>query len=203
MHRSIKILLIILGILATLICGFYIFLQIALGAVFGGPTYNKQDLINNYEQKKAEITEVKAFIDSKIDTNTYIHIEFDNGQLGIFHLKQNGIYDSNWNLDIDSSKADSLLTLIGWTIDDLEILKNKLEKANCISVASGEPTSIGWQRSGMGMFFYDIFDQNLSDSLISEYNGGCTHIFYKDNVVLKYGGGAIGPQCFPGYERKK
>ena len=106
-------------------------------------------------------------------------------------------------MDIDSNKTDSLLAVIGWTHIDLNILKNKLDEANCISVASGNPTTIGWKRSGMGMFLYDIFDQNLNDSLVEEYNKGCTYIFYKDNVVLEYGGGAIGPQCFPGYVRKK
>lgn len=122
--------------------------------------------------------------------------------MGIFHVQQNGHFDSNWNLEINSKKADSLLQSIGWTQKDLEILENKLDKANCISVANGEPTSIGWQRSGMGKFYYNVFNNNLSDSLIKQFNGGCTHIYYKDNIVLEFGGGAIGPQCFPGFVRK-
>ena len=202
MNKSLKIVLIILGILLTLIGGFYIFMYFVLGDWFEEPYYNKQDLINNYEQRKIEINEVKAYVDSKISESTYVDIEFENEELAIFHVKKNGIRESNWNLDIDSKKTDSLLKIIKWTKKDLELLKNKLDKANCISVASGNPTSIGWQRSGMGKYFYDIFDQNLNDSLISDYNAGCTHIFYKENVVLEYGGGAIGPQCFQEYEPK-
>ncbi|ASV30622.1 hypothetical protein [Maribacter cobaltidurans] len=203
MNRPVKILLIILGILVLIFGGFYLFIHIAFDGIFTGPSYTKQDLIDNYEQRKSEVIEVKTFLDSKISSDTYIDVEFDNRDLGIFHVKKNGTYDSNWDLDIDSKKTDSLLNVIGLTKNDLITLETKLGKANCISVASGNPTRIGWQRSGMGKFFYDIFDQNLNDSLISQYNGGCTYIYYKDNVVLEYGGGAIGPQCFPGYERKK
>lgn len=191
----------IIGTLATITIGFYLFIHMALDGIFTGPSYTKQDLIENYEKKDREILEVKAFIDSKISSDTYIDIEFDNGDLGIFHIKKDGVYNSNWNLDIDAKKTDSLLSVIGWTKNDLNTLKEKLESANCISVASGNPTKIGWQRSGMGKFFYDIFNEKLTDSLIRQYNGGCTHIYYKDNIVLEYGGGAIGPQCFPGYER--
>lgn len=106
-------------------------------------------------------------------------------------------------MDIHSRKTDSLLTVIDWTKNDLKILKDKLDDANCISVSSGNPITIGWQRSGMGKFSYEIFNQNLTDSLLSQYNDGCMYIYYKDNVVLEYGGGAIGLQCFPEYQRKK
>lgn len=203
MSKPIKILLIILGVCLTIIIGFFIFLHIAFDGIFTGPSYNKQDLIENFERKKPEIIEVKKFIDSKIPSETYISIEFENGELGIFHVKKNGNYESNWNLDIDSKKTDSLLTVINWTKNDLKNLKDKLDKANCISVSSGNPTTIGWKRSGMGKFSYGIFNQNTKDSLINQYNDGCTYIYYKDNIVLEYGGGAIGMQCFPEFYQNK
>jgi hypothetical protein len=203
MNKILKVLLIIFGIFLTFIVGFFVFLHFTFDGIFTGPSYDKQDLIDNYEKRKTEIIEVKEYINSKIPSDTYFSVEFENGELGIFHVKKNGIYESNWNLDIDSKKTDSLLTVINWTKNDLKILKNKLEKANCISASSGNPTTIGWQRSGMGKFSYSIFHQKLTDSLIKQYNDGCMDIYYKDNVVLNYGGGAIGPQCFPKYERKK
>lgn len=202
MIKLFKILLTVFGILVVITIGCFIFLLIAFDRMFAGPYYNKQDLINNYDKRKAEIAEVKSFIKSKVPADTYICIEFENCELGIFHIEKNGKYSQNWDLNIDSKKTDSLLTVIGWTKNDLRSLEDKLDEANCISVTSGNPTIIGWQRSGMGKFSYDIFDQNLADSLINQYNDGCTYIYYKDNVVLEYGGGAIGPQCFPKYERK-
>ena len=113
MNRRLKILLIIPGTLITIFCVFYLFIHIAFDGIFTGSSYTKQDLIDNYEQKKSEVIKVKSFIDSKIPTGTYINIEFDNEGLGIFHLKKNGVYENNWSLDIDSKKTDSLLTLIG------------------------------------------------------------------------------------------
>ncbi|MGB5988381.1 MAG: hypothetical protein WBG43_01370 [Marinifilaceae bacterium] len=135
--------------------------------------------------------------------NAFVHIEFDNNkELEIFHVKAKRPFESNWNLNINSSKTDSLLNDLGWTRKELRILKMKLDNANCISISSRKPITIGWQRSGMGKFSYNIFDENLTENLISKYNDGCMYIFYKDNVVLEYGGGAFGSQCFPGYVRK-
>ncbi len=33
-------------------------------------------------------------------------------------------------------------------------------------------------------------------------DNGCTYSFYKDNMVLEYGGGAIGPQCFEDFKHR-
>lgn len=82
-------------------------------------------------------------------------------------------------------------------------LKEKMDNANCISVESGEPFTIGYQRSGMGMYFYNLFDKPLTDSLKKAYNDGCMHILYNEKVALELGGGAIGQQCFEGYLNKK
>jgi len=109
----------------------------------------------------------------------------------------------NWHLEISSTKTDSLLTTLGWTNETLRILKQKLEKANCISVENGNPATIGFQRSGMGKYSYKVFKKPLTDSLKNKYDDGCTYIFYKNNIVLEYGGGAIGSQCFEGYEIKE
>ncbi len=203
MNNFLRILLILGGVFFALIGGFFLFIYIAFNGIFTGPSYNQSDLIENYENKKEQIIEVKNYIEKIVPENIFVNIEFKNGDLETFHVKRNGNYENNWHLDIDSKKTDSLLNILGWTHSELETLKDKLDKANCISVASRKPITIGWQRSAMGMFFYKLFDQNLNDSLIEQYNGGCTYIFYKDNVVLQYGGGAIGPQCFPGFVRKE
>lgn len=196
--------MIIAGVVFIILVGFYLFLHIAFDGIFTGPFYDKEDLIENYEHHKEEIAEAKRYFESILSQGAIVHIEFDNDQeLGIFHVKVDGVFESNWSLKINSTKTASLLEKLGWTTTELKTLKSKLDNANCISISSGNPVTIGWQRSGMGMFGYKLFDQNLNDSLIGKYNDGCTHIFYKDNVVLEYGGGAIGPQCFPGYEQKK
>lgn len=161
------------------------------------PPRSRQELISNYEKKKNEIVEVKNFIESILPPSAFIDIEFEKGELGIFHASINGIYESNWDLAIDSPKTDSLLHELGWTKTELYTLQSKLDEANCISISSRKPVTIGWQRSVMGKYFYKIFDENLTDQMIKEYNDSCTYLFYKDNIVLEYGSGAIGSMCFP------
>ena len=48
----------------------------------------------------------------------------------------------------------------------------------------------------MGVYMYKVFDEPLDDKLTEKYNDGCTYIFHEENIVLEYGGGAVGPQCF-------
>jgi hypothetical protein len=100
-------------------------------------------------------------------------------------------------LKTSSRKVDSLLWKLNWTDQTLKTLKEKLDAANCISVESGEPCKIGFQRSGMGKYYYNLFEKPIPDSEKRRYNDSCTYILYNDNVVLEYGGGAIGLQCFP------
>lgn len=197
MNQTLKIPLILIGITLAVLTGFCLWFQYTFANIFPEPMYTKQDLMDNYEKRSAEIQNLKSYIDAKLPGDVYVDIEFEDGELGIFHVQKNGFSDRNWHLGIDSKKTDSLLKVIGWTKNDLKILQVKLEKANCISIANGHPTKIGWQRSGMGLYTYALFNRPLSDSLINLYNGGCSTIYYKENVVLEYGGGAIGPQCFP------
>ena len=197
MNNSIKISLIIIGLLTMLIGGCFLFIHITFDGIFSGPFHNKEDLIANYKQKEDHIIEVKNYVESITPHNTFIHVEFNDNELSIFHVKANNHYESNWRSTLHPHKIDSLSTQIGWTKKELNSIKIKLKKANCISAANRDPFTIGWQRSGMGMYFYKIFEEYLTDSLIKKYNDGCFFSFYKKNIVLKYRGGAIGPQCFP------
>jgi hypothetical protein len=48
----------------------------------------------------------------------------------------------------------------------------------------------------MGRYSFNLFDKPIADSLKTAYNDGCTYIMVNDRLVLEYGGGAIGSQCF-------
>lgn len=162
-----------------------------------GKVYTKKDLIDNYQLRSKQIKQVKEYINNVVPPGQTVDIEFDGvNKLSIFHLIENGKQDSNWDLDVSSPKTDTLLEKLGWTKQNLKILKEKLDAADCISVRNGEPCNIGFQRSCMGMYFYNLFDNAIADSLKPSYNDSCTYILYTEQVVLEYGGGAIGPQCF-------
>lgn len=199
MNKYIKWTLKIIGIGLLIYIGFKVLVFVMFYGLFG-KKYTTEDLINNYNSKSAEILEVKKYINTVTSPDIKVDIEFeDDITLGIFHISANGQHESNWDVAIQSEKADSLLKAIGWTTETLKTLKVKLDKANCISVSNGEPCNIGYQRSGMGKYFYNIFDNAIADHLKNEYNDSCRYILYNDKVVLEYGGGAIGSQCFPNY----
>jgi hypothetical protein len=91
---------------------------------------------------------------------------------------------------------DSIIQSMGWTRETFRALKEKLDNADCIQIESGEPAKIGFKRSGMGMYSFNIFDKPIPDSLKAHYNDSCTYILVNDRLVLEYGGGAFGGQCF-------
>lgn len=102
-----------------------------------------------------------------------------------------------WNLDYNSKKLSPMLKRLGWTITTLEKIGKLLADAKCVSIENGDITTIGFARSGFGKYSFKLFDSDLTDEQIKIYNDGCTYIFYRKNIVLEYGGGAVGPQCFP------
>ena len=182
-----------LCIIGSIIYVIFIFSQ------FDSSSY--KELTENYELKSNEIFKLKTFINLIVPPNKSVDIEFDDDNtLGIFHVTVDGCYFSNWDVETNSGKADTLLQKLGWTTETLKTLKDKLDKANCISIASGDPCQIGFQRSGMGKYYYNLFKKPIADSLKTTYNDSCTYIIFKDNVVLEWGGGAIGNQCFPDFK---
>ena len=84
-----------------------------------------------------------------------------------------------------------------WDDNTFIKIKKLLDNANCISISSGEPASIGFAKIGMGKYGYVLFENSIPDSLKTQYNDSCYYILYNDKVVLSYGGGVFGPQCFP------
>lgn len=163
-------------------------------------SYSKKDLIENYKIKSKEINELQKYMKSIIPVGKSVTLEFEsNNSLFIFHLSDKNGDSRNWDININSKKTDSLLRVLHWTKETLATVKKKLDYANCISVENKEPFTIGYQRSGMGMYFYNLFDKPMTDSQKKEYSDGCTHILYNKKVALEFGGGAIGQQCFEGY----
>ena len=199
----IKWTIISVGIGLLIFVGFWFYTMAAFSGAFE-KTYSEKDLVENYKAKSNEILSLKSYINSITPSGLTVAIEFDdNSTLAIFHVADKSTRDDNWDIEIDSKKTEGLLKKLGWTIETLSTIKEKLDIANCISVTSGEPNNIGFQRSNMGKYSYNLFDKPIADSLKAGYNDSCTYILFNDKVVLEYGGGAIGPQCFEDLIGKK
>lgn len=186
------------------------------------PKSSKKDLIENYEAKRNEIAELREEYSKLVPKNHIVEVEFEPESkiltvpeqitIKIYELNDIGnkdldkepvkrsterkIISQNWNLKPDSKELEEVLKSIDWTSQTLAKIKMLLQKANCISIENGETTTIGFARSGLGKYSYKIFEKELDLKQKEEFNDGCSYIYYKDNIVLEYGGGAVGSQCF-------
>jgi hypothetical protein len=205
--KIIKAILILCGIGLVIFIGYFV----VIISAFGGfdKDYSVTELKENFEKNKIEIYELKKYFNEIVPKNKYVEIEFDNDntltRFGIKPLDKtagdpNGPMFLEWDLQINTERMDSIIKPMGWTRETLKKLKDKLDDANCIQIESGEPTKIGFQRSGMGMYSFNVFDKPIQDSQKANYNDSCTYIMVNDKLVLEYGGGAIGSQCF--YNKK-
>lgn len=170
---------------------------------------SKNDIIQNITNNFRNIAILKEEFKKLVPENTNVSIEFNpkgvlintNESIDIRVSKvQNGsvttVYQE-WGLEHDAPRLRQILDYLKWDHQTLLRIKELLKNAKCISITNGEMTTIGFARSGMGKYSFNLFDHNLTEKEIEAYNDGCTYIFYKDNIVLEYGGGAVGRQCFP------
>lgn len=183
---------------------------------------SKDELIENYQQRETSIISLKQQFEKSIPTSFEVYIEFnDINEIDFWVYETNSSTDSmtylfqQWNINpfdyvletptsYDSSiyapktkDLELVKSKLNWTNNTFIEIRNMLDKANCVSVKSGDPTTIGFARSGMGKYFYHLFDEPIPEDEINEWNDGCSYIYFNPKVVLGYGGGAIGGQCFP------
>jgi len=203
MNKIIKWILIALGVFILITILWFVCLISAFGDF--DKAYSPDDLKASFQEKKTEIYELKHYFSKIVPKNRFVEIEFSGDhKLARFGIKK---LDSTagdvtepmfleWNLSTETAKMDSLIKPMGWSRETLAELKEKLDKADCIQIQTGEPTKIGFKRSGMGMYFFNVFDAPMPYSLKKYYDESCTYIYVGPKLALEYGGGAIGPQCF-------
>lgn len=180
-------------------CVGYVFM---IADAWGGfdKNYTRQDIVSSYAKHRQAIQTVIRHYSSMVPAGKQVEVEFEHGDIQRIVVqegpKQNPTYTLAW---ASSSKPqlDSLVVSLGWSEAAIQQLQEKLEAADCISIQNGDPAVLGFKRSGMGMYSFNIFYRPIADSLREQYARGCTHIIQSEELVLEYGGGAIGPQCFP------
>jgi CubicO group peptidase (beta-lactamase class C family) len=172
------------------------------------PRSSKKELIANLDANFANIQTLKTEYAKLVPKDYAVEIEFNPADpllstpasidLGVtLHAGKETNHDKKWQLLYGSDELATMIKPLGWTEQTLQTIKTLLEKAKCVSIENGDITTIGYARSGMGKYFFKLFAKPLTKIDIKSYNDGCRYIFYKDNIVLEYGGGAVGPQCFP------
>ncbi|AHJ96670.1 hypothetical protein [Hymenobacter swuensis] len=180
-------------------CVGYVFM---IADTLGGADKNhtRQELVSSYAKYRQAIQGVIRHYSTMVPAGKQVEVEFEYGDIQRIVVqegpKQNPTYSLAW-ASTSKLQLDSLVVSLGWSEAAIQQLQEKLEAADCIAIQNGEPAVLGFKRSGMGMYSFNVFSKPISNSLREQYARGCTHIIQSDELVLEYGGGAIGPQCFP------
>ncbi|WP_415325448.1 hypothetical protein [Chryseobacterium sp. MMS23-Vi53] len=201
MEKVIKYFFICVAIIGGLLITSAIVFSFMFFNAFGGfdKDYSVEDLKEEYVAKEKEIDDLILYYHSIKSPNKTIEIEFkDDEVLGrlLVHPKNDSLkYYQQWDINVEGLQNTAIGKELGWTENELKTLKEKLDKANCISIEDGEPVKVGFTRSGLGMYSFNVFQNKESNR--NKYNDGCQYILVNNKLALEYGGGAIGSQCFP------
>lgn len=190
---------------------------------FSMDSSSKKELVENYQINKIAIVDLKENYDKIVPKGFKVYIEFNNkNRIDLWVYEKTDSLDKKlsclfqqWDINpydydmkpltkYDSSEyapktkdLDIVKSKLQWTNKTFMEIKNYLDKANCISIGNGNPAEIGFARSGMGKYFYYLFNDSIPENEIDKWNDSCSYIYYEPKMVLGYSGGAIGAQCFP------
>ena len=200
MNKFLKYFLIVFSsVLGLCIIGYIVF-SLMVASAFGAfdKTYSKEDLVESYQENETEINNLINYYTSILPHNKIVSIEFSKTeQIERLYIKDRStsVIIQDWDFPSYELFEGKYKNELGWTENQIKILKQKLDNADCISIDNEEPIKIGFKRSGMGMYSFALFKNEKTDQ--SFYDDNCQYIFIRKNLALQYGGGAIGPDCFP------
>jgi len=172
---------------------------------------SKEEQINNLKANENNIKTLIKEYSELVPDSLIVYIEFNPKNIVLSTDKSIDlrIYSNrkNKNGGIDQKFGESYLpynsevlleqiNTLGWNKKTLMNIKNLLDDANCNSIKNEKISTVGFARSGMGKYSYKFFKNDLNKEEQTKYNDGCYYIYYERNIVLEFGGGAIGQQCF-------
>lgn len=172
---------------------------------------SKEEQINNLKVNENNIKTLIKEYSELIPDSLVVFIEFNPRDIILSTDKsidlrihsnrknKNGGINLNfqeWNLPYNSEVLLEQIKTLGWNEKTLIDIKKLLDDGKCSSIENGEISTVGFARSGMGKYSYKFFKKDLSKEEQTEYNDGCYYIYYERNIVLEFGGGAVGQQCF-------
>lgn len=182
---------------------------------------------NNIDEKSNEIADLKNYFNEIIPENYIVRIQYNssnNVDLFVYEptkdsTKREKLF-GQWDVNLKNYKETTqtdyekkyhgktkslelVKNKLNWTTETFIELYKKLEKANCIGICNRKPLEIEYGFSGMALLSFLVFDENLTAEQQEEYSDDCMSMFYRENIVLKYGSGATGSLCTPEFKRKK
>lgn len=181
---------------------------VLIGAYYISPTRlgtrcNPDIMAEHYEKNKSGIQELIDYTNHSLDKGAQMELEFEHGDISIFHIveKNDSIWSNNWDVDSED-KINTLMQKVGLDHEELDNIQRKLKKNGCISIETetthSDYVDIGFRRVALGMYSYRVYNRPLNAEEKKEYLEDPMFIPYTDKVLFMYSGGAVGPQSFGG-----
>ena len=166
-------------------------------------------MAKHYEKNKKEMDELAKYADRALDDSIYVHLEFEDGEVAMFHISSKGdsYIRQSWD-DEAVRRKDYLMSVVGLTPEEYEEISHRLDRMGCIGIAkdTSHPngkTVIYFRRVLMGMYSFILFDNPINQEEKDRFMKGGEYIPFSDRVIFQYGGGAFGKQYFTKEEREE
>lgn len=155
--------------------------------------YKKRE---HYKINAKEIDELRYYFKSIIPSKKTVVVGLENKTQLKMYINDSLNYSPTWivwNSENNSKYVDSILFSMGWNNKTLTILINKLEKADCFHIETGEPTEIGFDKFafGLSMRSYLIFENPMSDKDSIFYSNSERHSYINRKLVIVIDDGAL------------
>lgn len=191
-------------------CGLGTILLLVAYLLFRAPETrcNPDIMAEHYEKHKAEMEEFCNYMQSVLDDSTSVTLEFKGNRLEMFHVAgaDANRYSNFWNEEA-RGKRDSLMAVVGLTMDEYNGIRKRLKSMGCIGVKASritpDCTALWFRRVGMGMYDYVLYSRSLSDEEKEKVLEDYSIIPYNDHVLFRYGSGAIGSDAFSSGTKEK
>ena len=191
-------------------CGLGTILLLVAYLLFRAPETrcNPDIMAEHYEKHKAEMEEFCNYMQSVLADSTSVKIEFKWNRLEMFQVADEdaSTYSGYWDEEA-REKRDSLMAVVGLTMDEYNGIRERLKSMGCIGVEASRITpdciALWFRRVGMGMYDYVLYSRSLSDEEKEKVLEDYSIIPYNDHVLFRYGSGAIGSDAFPSDTKEK
>lgn len=190
-----------------------------LAATSHGP--KNRDIVEymaeTYEEHSAELKELIIYTDEACDSACYLRLEWEGRTLAScsYAYRPNDLSQKG-----GGRGKEAILQETGITHEELENIRKMAKKCNCIGIEIDKRVKrvaeeemgcysdvvhlINFQRRGMGMYSFQLFDEGIDSTQANEIADDTHTIRYNDSTYFLFEGGAIGTNSWDSdYKQEK
>lgn len=173
------------------IIGYFILVRLTFSGVFD-KHYTRDEAMQNFDQREKAIYDLADYFRKHKPADHEVFFEPGRKRYSLsiglpgWAIMEKYPNKAGTRIKLGSAKMDELLTTLGWTRETVTTLKEKLKKADCLSITSHEEVvDIEYRTGTWSGFSYMIYDKPISDSMLQVYKEAGVTIL-RNNVKLAF-----------------